>query len=895
MGTPLQKTKLYFPTVRPKLVERPRLLERLSAIRAEGCRLVLICAPAGSGKTTVMVQLLSRLAWPVGWVSLDGYDNLPKRFFGYLIAALQTAVPGVGKEAEALLELPGANLEEVVMLLANDLGEAPKPFVLALDDFHAITNPALHQALDFLVEAQPPQMRLVLLSRQDPALQLARRRASGQLLELRQDDLRFSLSETVAFLNQGMDLHLSTSQAETLAARTEGWIAGLQMAALSLQHAPDIERFIGEFSGSHRFILDYLVEEVLAHQSGEIQSFLLDTSILEQMCAELCAATTGRTISNAQKCLEHLAKANLFVVPLDEQRHWYRYHHLFSDLLLSRLLEENPERTGTLNRRAADWYEANDDPRLAVEYAFKAQDLQLAADLIERYITERWKAADLEFLLLVNRLPIEAIAKRPSLCLQRAWNYVMAGQTEHMTPFLEAAERCLLEIQRIPEPSDAGNLAFARTLRAHLTDFQNKPVVLDESLGQAYAAIPEENVGMRNSVAVMIGTIYFMEADFTNAMRYFEDALERDKRVNGTNAVPISVMRIAWVLQAQGRLRQAVDNLHEHAEYIRARGDRRYYIGGVINLLWGEILMEWNQLDEAEAQIREGLRLMEDWPIPTILSLGWSLLSRLQTVRGDLAGARATLEQAERLQQQSRFYPAFVQIFERARVQLWVAEHNRMALEAWVRDNAPLAGVDLRFRYEAQLIDLCRAWLALGRNEEAAELLGRLAESASGRNGSRIAILTLLAAARSGEPGRALAALGEALSLGEPEGYVRTFLEAGEPLRQVLKAWLQHTRAKDSTPLREYAQRHLKAFDEPTAMQPISTTPPTGLVEPLSKREQEVLLLVANGLTNQQIANRLVISIRTVKKHIENIHGKLGVQNRTQAVARSRELGLLRE
>ncbi len=893
MGTLLQKTKLYLPTPRTKLVERPRLMDQLDAAQSAECQAVLVSAPAGSGKTTVIAQWLGRLGWPVGWVSLDGRDNQPRRFFDYLIAALQTVVPETGKDVLALLELPGVNPEEVILQLANDLARAPGPFVLALDDFHAITNPALHHAVDFLLETQPLQMRLVLLTREDPNLQLARRRVSGQLVELRQDDLRFTLPEAVAFLNQKMDLRLSIPQVEVLEARTEGWIAGLQMAALSLQHAPDVDHFIREFSGSHRFILDYLIEEVLAHRSQEIRTFLLETSILEQMCAALCAAVTAKTISDAQKHLEELAKANLFVIPLDEERHWFRYHHLFGDLLLGRLKEEKPERLTRLNRRASDWYEENGDPRLAVEYALKGQDPQRAADLIERHFIERWQKADLEFISLVNRLPLEVVAKRPTLALLGAWVFVITAQSERVLAFVEVAERCLSAPDRVPESTDAANRAFAKILRALLADYQNQVVELDESIEEGYNAIPEENVGMKNSVGVAIGTVYFMEGNFAAALHYFEEALERDKRVNGTNAIPISVARMVWVYQAQGQLRLAADILREHAEYILQRGNRRYYISGLLNLSWGEILLEWNQMEDAEHQIRTGVHLLEDWPFPNNISLGLSLLARLDTARGDLASAKSNLGQAEALQRHSRFQPQFIYAIERAQVGLWVAEENRAALETWVRDKTPLAGQELNFRYEARLIEVCRAWLALKRKEEAASLLERLAEAAGERRGSRIAILALLAVARSEQPDRALAALEEALELAEPDGFVRTFLNAGEPIRQVLKAWLQHTHPKDKLELREYAQRLLKAFDESKAG-PILSIQTGGLAEPLSDREQEVLLLVAKGLTNQQIAERLVISIRTVKKHLENIHGKLGVQNRTQAVARAQDLGLLR-
>jgi len=893
MTTSLQRTKLFAPAARAKLVERPRLIERLNAVCSSGCKAALILASAGSGKSTLVIQwLATQKSAPAAWVSLDERDNQPVLFFGYLVAALQTVLPGTGSEALALVQLPGANLEEVVTLLANDLVAAPSPFFLVLDDLHTITNPALHQALDFLVEAQPPQMRLLLISREDPPLQLARRRAKGQLVELRQDDLRFTLPETVAFLNQSMGLHLSTGQVEILETRTEGWIAGLQLAALSLQHALDVDRFIREFSGSHRFILDYLMEEVFSNQPEDVQRFLLETSILERMCAELCAKVTGKRIREAQELLERLAKANLFVFALDEERHWYRYHHLFNDLLFARLQREGPERSALLYRRASDWYEDNGDPRLAVEYALKAQDMSRAADLIELHIRERWQTVDLEFMYFVNRLPMEVIVERPSLCLQSAWVYVISGQIGRILPFVEAAEQQLAKAGRKPEPGDDANRAFAKTLRAYLADFENKPVPLDHSLEKAYASIPEGNTGMRNSVAVVLGTIHYMEGDFVSAMRYYEGALELDKRLNGTNAVPVSVLRMVWVLQKQGRLRQALALITENESYVRQRGSRRFYIVGVLNLLWGEILLEWNRLDEADVQLREGLRLMEDWPIPQVFSLGYSLLARLQTSQGDLTGAKATLARAEELQQNNRFHPEFIYALERAQIRLWSAQQNLTALETFARETNASAMVEPRFRYEAGLIELCRAWLALGRTQEAAALLERLRASTEERHGSRIAILTLLAVAYHDDATLAEAALDEALRLGKPEGYLRTFVDAGEPLRQTLKAWLQHhPKAKDDS-LRAYAQRVLLTFDRPAGMFTKAGVT-QDLPEPLSQREQEVLQLVAEGLTNQRIATRLVISIRTVKKHVENIHGKLGVENRTQAVARGRALGLL--
>lgn len=894
MTLPLQSTKLFAPAVRARLVERPRLMERLNSVQSSGRKAVLVSAPAGSGKTTLVVQwLASQTNWPIGWVSLDERDNLPARFFAYLVAALQTVLPEAGSEALALLGLPGANLEEVVTLLVNDMVAAQGPFCLVLDDYHTITNPALHQALNLLLEAQPPQMHLLLISREDPALQLARLRARGQLIELRQDEMRFTLLEAVAFLNQSMGLNLTTEQVELLENRTEGWIAGLQLAALSLQHATDVDRFIREFSGSHQFILDYLLEEVFTNQPEDIQRFLLETSILESMSAELCALVTGKKIEEAQRLLERLAKANMFILSLDEERHWYRYHHLFKDLLLARLQREGLERSTSLYRRASDWYEHNGNPYLAVEYALKSQDMSRAADLIELHITESWQSADLEFMLFINRLPMEVVVERPSLCLQSAWMCVIRGQTGRILPFVEAAEQQLAKDERKLEPGDDANQAFAKILRAYLADFQNQPVQLDDSLEEAYAAIPEGNTGMRNSVAVVLGTIHYMEGDFAGAMRYYQDALERDKRLNGTNAVPVSVLRMVWVLQKQGRLRQASALIAENESYVRQRGSRRFYIAGVLNLLAGEILLEWNRLDEAEIQVREGLRLMEDWPSPQTLSLGYGLLARLQTAQDHLESARASLAKAEEHQQNNSFHPEFIYAFERAQILLWIAIQDKAALETYLRESSARATLESRFRYEGGQIELCRARLALGYNQEAAALLERLRAATEERDGSRMAILTLLATAYQDDPAMAEAMLDEALRLGQQEGYLRTFIDAGDRLRQVLKAWLQHHPKTRDDSLRAYAQQILLAFERPVGISPKAGLT-YNLPEPLSQREQEVLELVAEGLTNQQIASRLVISIRTVKKHVENIHGKLGVQNRTQAVARGRELGLLK-
>jgi ATP/maltotriose-dependent transcriptional regulator MalT len=890
----IQKTKLYFPSARAQLVERPRLLEPLNSLRSPSHRIGLISAPAGSGKTTLVVQWLAgEPGWSAGWVSLDARDNQPARFFTYFITALQTLFPQAGREAMDLLQLPGVNLEEVVTLLTNDLVEITSPFLLVLDDFHQITDSNLCRAIDLFLDAMPTQMSILLLSREDPRLQLARYRANDQLVELRLDELRFTLQEAIAFLEQSMGLNLVPSQVEMLEQRTEGWIAGLQLAALSLKHSSDVDGFLHDFSGSHRYILDYLMEEVLSHQSLEVQDFLLDTSIVEHMCAGLSAAITQKTLSAAQKLLTRLSRANLFIIPLDEEQVWFRYHHLFKDLLLARLEGESPDRASRLYLRASNWYEENGEQRLAVEYALKAQDASRAAHLVEIHFEERWQLADMEFCSLIYRLPSDIIEQSPALCLDNAWFHILSGQFRRVPPLLKAVDKCLSDPDRRPEPVDVVNRAFARTIRAFLDDSQNKPVVIDETLKQALAAIPETNTAMHNSVVVLLATLCYMEGDFTSAIHYCQYALERDKRIDGTIAIPISVMRWVWVLQAQGKLHQALQLIKVHETYVRKRGSRRYYISGALNLMWGEILLEWNQLDEAESQLRTGLHLLEDWPVPQSFTVGMGLLARLQVAKGDVVGARATLQKVEELYQVEDFHPAFVHLFQKAQMCVWIAENNIPAMETFVQKVIPLAEPEPSFRIEAPLVELCRAWTALGRLADAATLLTRLAASARNRNGSLLSILTLLVAAQSGQPTLAQASLGEALRLGEPEGYLRTFIDAGDLLGKVLQDWLQQNRLRAPAALRAYASRLLYEFDRPTSNSIEGSSAVPGLTEALTPRELDVLRLLMAGCSDRQIAEKLILAKGTVKYYVHGILQKLEVHSRTQAIARARELKML--
>jgi LuxR family maltose regulon positive regulatory protein len=858
-----------------------------------GVKAALISAPAGFGKTTLVAQWLKTQPGLASvWLSLDEEDNQADRFFQYFFSAIDSLFPSVAERAQQLVNLPGLSLEEIMMSLSNELLKLSVPFVLILDDLHVITNQHLHRALVSLLNTLPSHMRVIILCREDPPIQISRLRSRNQLIEIRQQDLRFSQPEATDFLNQCMKLQLSPIQVDLLENRTEGWIGGLQMAGLSLQKTKDNDKFIRDFSGSNYYIMDYLLDEVFNTQSENLRGFLLKTSVLDRMTAELCSAVTQKTIKESQDLLDQLINNNIFIFALDDERQWYRYHHLFKDLLFSRLCEDEHYSRSQLLLSASHWYENKGDSLSAVEYAFKANDFQRVADLIEQNISEHWQISNRHFMFFVNRLPNEIIISRPALSLQKAWTCVLSSKMHEAQQFIEAADKQLSARNRFEEPGDDTNRGFVKILKAYLSDYFNYPVVMDKNLLSAIDLIPESNIGMRNSVEVVMGTICYMEGDFQKALRFFESAISRDKKHNGTNAIPVSVWRMVWVLQKKGNLSQALMIITESEKYLSQHGKRRFYIGGVIYLLWAEILIEWNRLDEAQAQISEGMRLLEDWPLPHALCFGYCLLARLQIARNNFIEARATLSIAEDLEIKNELHPEIRNILERTQIQLWRCERNLIALNQYMQKFTSENAFNYHSRNVSHLLQISKACLILGKSDLAIILLGQLLDLEANHKGTLIEILILHSVATKNDVNLALQSLDRALNLAQPEDYYRVFIDEGEPLKILLQNWLSKYSKDNNGPFVKYVRNLLKGFNI-THLKSNQRSQVHNLIEPLSKRELEVLRLLAEGLTNQQIANKLFISIRTVKKHVENIHGKLNVQNRTQAVSTALSLGLL--
>ncbi len=938
MPTPILATKLYIPRLRPNVVIRPRLIGRLNA-GLHG-KLTLIAAPAGFGKTTLVSEWVEGIKRPTAWLSLDEEDNDPTRFLTYLIAALQTIVPTIGEGVSGVLQSPQPPPTEAILTaLLNEITTLPDHFVLVLDDYHVIDAQAVDQALTFLLDHLPPHMHLVIATREDPSLPLARLRAGGHLTELRAVDLRFTTSEATEFLNQVMGLSLSAADIAALKDHTEGWIVGLQLAALSMQGHQDVPGFIQAFAGDHRYIVDYLVEEVLQRQPEPIRNFLLQTSILDRLSGPLCDAVTGQEEGNAR--LEALERGNFFVVALDDRRHWYRYHHLFAEVLSAHLMAEQPDQVTTLHRRASAWYEQQGSVVDAVRHALAAEDFERVADLIERAVPAmRQSRQEATVLGWLQALPDQVVRTRPVLSVHYAGALLLSGKFEGVEARLLDAERWLdtkvdtnasaalapsAEMVVVDEVEFRGLLSTIAMYRA-----ASALAVGDVANTMKYARrvldlVPEDDHLRRGSAEGLLGLAYWTSGDLEVAYRLYADCMTRVQRVGHiSDAIGCSIA-LADIRMAQGRLREAM-SIYERALQL-ATGQGAHVLRGAADMHVGmsELHLERDDLDAATQHLQRSKELGEHMGLPQNRYRWRVAMARLREAEGDLDGALDLLHEAERLYM-SDFFPN-VRPIAALKTRVWVMQGRVDEALGWARERGLTVEDDLSYLHEYEHITLARVLLARSTSNrtnrsipEAVGLLKRLLQAAEEgkRTGSIIEILVLQALAyqMQGDIAAALVPLERALALAEPEGYVRIFVDEGPPMALLLAKLHEHSRKRPratstNVPL-AYIERLLALLRGERAARPGDVeaqegsspaatsspsvpTPAQPLLDPLTERELEVLRLIAAGNSNREIAARLVLALSTVKSYVNTIYSKLQVESRTQAVARARALHLLSE
>jgi LuxR family maltose regulon positive regulatory protein len=915
MSTTLLATKLFVPPPRPRVVLRPELILRLNEGLSVSHKLTLISAPAGFGKTTLVSEWVAGCKRPVAWLSLDEADNDLSRFLTYLVAALQRVESKIGAGALGAIQSPQPPpSESILMTLLNEITTIPDNFILVLDDYHMIDSKPVDNVISFLLEHLPPQMHLVIATREDPHLPLARLRARSQLNELRAADLRFTPIEAAEFLNQVMGLNLSAENIAALENRTEGWIAGLQLAAISMQGNKDVSGFIREFAGDHRYIVDYLVAEVLQSQPEPIRQFLLQTSILDRLNGSLCDSLTGNGESSAR--LEALQRGNSFVIPLDDKRSWYRYHHLFADVLRIHLIAEQPELVPDLHRRASEWYEHNGSMENAIRHSLAARDFARAADLIELVMpTMRRNRQSATLYGWLKSVPDELVRVRPVLSVGYAFASMSRGDLEGVEPRLRDAERWLdmeTDISERPESLAAGmvvldNEEFRRLpgmiamVRAAQSLSRGDMPETVKYARQVLKFAREDDYLMLGGAASQLGLAAWASGDLDTARRMTADGMEKVRRAGYLSASVGGAIVLADIQIAQGHLHEAMATYKQALQWATKPGTP--VLPGVADMYVGlsALCYEHDDLKTATQHLLTSQALGELAGLQQNPYRWRSAMARIREAEGDLDTALDLLDQAERLYD-GNFSPNVRPVATR-KVRVWVAQGRLGEAMGWARVQGLSFENELSYLREFDLITLARVLLARYQSDHADSsisgvmgLLERLLKAAEegGRKGSVIEILVLQAIAyyAQGDLSAALLPLQHALVLAEPEGYVRMFLDEGPSMMQLLHE------ASTCEIMPEYTDKLLAAFEaEKRKIEDKSDLSPAPLGQPLneslSQRELKVLQLMAQGLSNREIGERLFLALDTVKGHNRIIFGKLQVQRRTEAVARARELGLL--
>jgi LuxR family maltose regulon positive regulatory protein len=905
MTNPLLETKLHIPTRRRGLVARPRLNDRLS--RGVESALTLVSAPAGFGKTTLLAEWLADArahGYSAAWLSLDQRDNDPVLFCTYLVAALRSVEPGIGDDALSLLQSPSPVIEAVLGTLLNDLSVISNDVVMVLDDYHCIEARAVHDGMAFLLERLPPQVHLLIATRADPPLQLARWRGRGELLEIRAADLRFTTDEAAAYLNGATGLELTAQDVVALERRTEGWITAIQLAALSMQGRDDVPGFIAGFAGDDRYIVDYLVEEVLQRQAEDRRSFLLQTSILSRLNGPLCEAVTGRGGGGAT--LEALEHGNLFLFPLDDRRQWYRYHHLFADVLQARLLDERPEDLAELHRRASDWCEQNGERSEAIRHAMAGKQFDRAAELVELAMPALRQARhDATLLDWLQALPEEVIRVRPVLTIGYVGVLMARDETEGVEVRLQNAERWLHATtaigQAAGEPSAkpvvVDEAAFRRLpaaiafYRAALAHVGGDVAGTMTHARRALELVGEDDPVGRGSAAALLGLAYWSTGALDDADRWYSDGMSSFENAGFVYDAIGGAITLADLEIGQGHLRVAMST-YERALQLATETTPPLMGAADMHVGMSLLLAEHNDLDAATQHLLASRELGEHAGLPQNRYRWPVAMARVRQAEGDPRAALELLDEARRLYVAG--YSPNIRPVSALRARVQVPAGQLVEALGWAHERRLSADDDLSYLHEYEHITLARVLLAKHATERVegglhgpARLLERLLEAAESgaRTGSVIEILVVQALVHQAERDipAALASLARALTLAEPEGYVRLFIDEGVAMVSLLRAAV-----KQGT-VQGYARRLLAAGTKT----PVTGPDLPGLIGQLSERERNVLRLLGSDLDGPDIARELSVSLSTVRTHTNNIFAKLGVHDRRAAVRQARKLGLL--